>query len=94
MRALTRPLLLGALALGSFLATAPASAENCVGDSTIFYVCVTTPTVTPGETTRCVYAGGSTCEEVSAPWVYVSGGFDHRCGGSLRLAACELIGLG
>lgn len=86
-----RPLLAcAALAAGALLST-PASAA-CAGTQQIFYVCVTTPTVTPTTIEQCVYAGGDTCEDVSVPFVGVSGGGEVSCGGgTVNLALCDSL---
>lgn len=82
MRALTRPLVAGVLAVGALLATAPAHAA-CVGTDSTVFVCVTPPNVYPTEITECVYLGGDTCENVTVPFVGVSGSASVRCGGDL-----------
>lgn len=86
-----RPLLVGALAAGSFLVSAPAQAA-CAGTQEIFFVCVTTPTVTQSSITQCVYLGGDECEDVTVPIARVSGGGDVSCGGSIKLATCTVVG--
>ena len=93
-RSLARPLVLGALAAGSLLATSPAvAAERCVGEASTFVVCVTTPTVTTGEQTYCVYAGGSRCTEVDVPTVGTTGEAGVECGGStMWILMCAFIG--
>ena len=83
MRALTHPLVAGALAAVSLLATSPAvAAERCAGEASTFVVCVTTPGVTTGEETYCVYTGGSTCTEVGVPTAGTTGEAGVDCGGS------------
>lgn len=82
MRALTRPLVAGALAAGAVLATSPADAA-CFGTASTVLVCATLPTVYQTEIKECVYIGGDTCENVTVPFVGVSGSTTVTCGGNL-----------
>lgn len=94
MRAITRPLVLGTLVVSSLLATVPAvAAERCVGEDSLFYACVITPSVTTGEETYCVYTGGSSCTDVDVPTAGTSGEAGVACGGStMWILLCAYIG--
>lgn len=83
MHVRVRPLLALAVA-GAALAAPPAASAstNCFGPSDM-YVCVVTPKVTLGEHTECVYVGGTTCRDVTVPWVNSSGSVGYYCGGRL-----------
>lgn len=90
MRALTRPLAAVALAGGALLAQ-PATAASCVGEHSVYYVCVTLPTVGEGSTPLCVYAGGEECQPVNVPTPTVDGlpEVDAECGRILDFAGCS-----
>jgi hypothetical protein len=79
-----RPLLAGALAAGALAAgallAAPAGAA-CLGTDQTVYAC-SSPQVERREITQCVYAGGDTCQDVTVPYVMVTGG-QITCGGDV-----------
>ncbi len=89
---MTRALLAAAVAAGLSFVASPSAEAACVGEQSIFYVCATTPTPSVGSTTYCVFLGGDTCEPVSVPTVTLTGETSVRCGGSLQLTACRILG--
>lgn len=84
VRALTRPLVLAAVVLGA-VAVPASAATRCAGEESTAYVCVTTPPVGWEDHTYCVYAGGSSCTDVTVPLPDASGSVDVTCGGQLNL---------
>ena len=79
---IARPLLALAVAGAAVAAPAAQAAVNCFGPSSA-YICVWTPTVSKGSKTECVYAGGTTCQNVTIPWYTTSGSVGYGCGGAL-----------
>lgn len=80
MRVPVRPLLALALAGAAVAAPAAQATWHCVGPSEMYF-CVSVPTATVGSHTECVYTGGTTCKNVTIPWVTTSGSVDYGCGG-------------
>ena len=76
-----RPLLAAALAAGALLTTPANAATRCVGDASLYYLCVVTPGVGLGSEPHCVYTGGSSCQNVDVPTVTPTGNVDVYCGG-------------
>ena len=81
MRVPVRPLLALAIAGAAVAAPAAQAAVNCFGPD-FMYLCVSTPTVSKTSRTECVYAGGTTCQNVTIPWYTTSGTVDVGCGGT------------
>ena len=83
-----RPLLAVALAGAALAAPAAQAATNCFGPSTM-YACVTTPTLQRDDRTECIYAGGTTCQNVTIPWYTINGTVNVYCGGDAW--RCDLL---
>lgn len=82
MRILSSVLLAGTAA-ASFLAPAASAATNCFGPSNLYF-CVTTPGVTTGWRTECVYLGGTQCTNITVPTAGTTGTLSWYCGGDWR----------
>jgi hypothetical protein len=84
MRAIRRTVLPAALAAATAWTPATA-ATRCVGEASTVYACVTTPGVSVGSQTYCVYTGGSTCQDVEVPMPATSGTVGVTCHGGPTL---------
>lgn len=83
-----RPLAAAALVTGALLSSPAGATTTCVGEHSILYACVVTPTVGVGTTEFCFYLASSSCTPVSVPTPTVGGEVDAYCGGALN--ACRI----